>query len=344
MSAGQPLTAVLAVDGGNSKTDLALVGSDGSVLAVVHGPSVSHQQVGLQRGLERLARLAEAAAREAGLDPARRPLAAVGSFCLAGVDSPADVRRHAQGLAAEGLAGRDLVHGDVEAALRAGASQAWGVALVCGAGINGAGRAPDGRTVRFPALGTISGDWGGGEDVGLAALGAAVRARDGRGPRTAFERAVPSHFGLARPVDVSWALEQGRLPQPRLAELAPLVYRLAAGGDGAALEIVDRLADEVAAMASALIRRLRLARLDVEVVLGGGLLRDAPASLVTRVRAQVERVAPAAKIIVLDAPPLLGAALLGMDALGSGLPARGGAAEANLRAGLGPRDLARMGA
>ena len=31
-------TAVLAVDGGNSKTDLALVEADGSVLALVRGP------------------------------------------------------------------------------------------------------------------------------------------------------------------------------------------------------------------------------------------------------------------------------------------------------------------
>ena len=31
-----------------------------------------------------------------------------------------------------------------------------------GAGINGVGVGPDGAVVRFPALGAVSGDWGGG--------------------------------------------------------------------------------------------------------------------------------------------------------------------------------------
>ena len=39
--------AVLAVDGGNSKTDLALVVADGSVLALVRGPLSSPHHLGV---------------------------------------------------------------------------------------------------------------------------------------------------------------------------------------------------------------------------------------------------------------------------------------------------------
>ena len=39
--------AVLAVDGGNSKTDLALVGADGSLLSLVRGPLSSPQHLGV---------------------------------------------------------------------------------------------------------------------------------------------------------------------------------------------------------------------------------------------------------------------------------------------------------
>ena len=49
---------VLAVDGGNSKTDVALVADDGAFLAAVRGPTVSHQAVGLAEGMVRLERLA----------------------------------------------------------------------------------------------------------------------------------------------------------------------------------------------------------------------------------------------------------------------------------------------
>ena len=50
--------AVLAVDVGNGKTDLALVAADGALIGAVRGPSASHQAVGLERGLDRLLGLA----------------------------------------------------------------------------------------------------------------------------------------------------------------------------------------------------------------------------------------------------------------------------------------------
>ena len=49
-----PLPAVLAVDGGNSKADVAIVAADGSVLGAVRGSTVSHQAVGLAHGLATL--------------------------------------------------------------------------------------------------------------------------------------------------------------------------------------------------------------------------------------------------------------------------------------------------
>ena len=95
-----------------------------------------------------------------------------------------------------GWARRVHVGNDTFAVLRAGTERGWGVAVTCGAGINCVGVAPDGRHARFPALGAITGDWGGGYDLGLAAVSAAARSEDGRGPRTSLEHAVPAHFGL----------------------------------------------------------------------------------------------------------------------------------------------------
>src|SRR5918997_265200 len=52
------------------------------------------------------------------------------------------------------------------------------------AGVNAAGRAPDGREVVFPALGWISGDWGGGGSLAMEMVRLVMRADDGRGPPT----------------------------------------------------------------------------------------------------------------------------------------------------------------
>jgi N-acetylglucosamine kinase-like BadF-type ATPase len=249
---------VLAVDGGNSKTDVAIVAEDGRLLAAVRGSSSSHQAVGLAAGMEQLAALVAEAMAASGLTA--RP--SLGVHTVAGADTAADVRMLSSALAERGFSDDLVVLNDAFGALRAGTDRSWGVVVICGQGVNAAGIAPSGRSVRLDALGQISGDWGGGTDVGWAGLAAAVRARDGRGPRTRLERDVPAHFGLGTPAAVTAAMYTGRIDERRIGELAPVVFAAASAGDGAARGIVDRLADEVVVMAGAMIRRLHLTRRD----------------------------------------------------------------------------------
>jgi N-acetylglucosamine kinase-like BadF-type ATPase len=319
--------AVLAVDVGNRKTDLVLVAADGTLISAVRGPTASHQAVGLERGLDRLVELAARAVAAAGDRPATlaagdrpapaAPIARVGAFCLAGADTPRDVRRLTRAIGRRGLVADVLVRNDTDAGLRAGAPDGWGVVLVCGEGFNCLGVHPDGQSVRFPALGTTSGDWGGGHGLGMAALGAALRGRDGRGPRTALERAVPAHFGLRRPLDVTYAIYEGRLAEGRLGELAPLVFAVARSGDAEARGIADRQADELAGAAVATIRRLRLVRAAVPVILSGGVFRTDDATFHARLRERIRAGVPRAQVARLGVPPVAGAALLGLDLLGA---------------------------
>ncbi len=333
MTAGPARAAILAVDGGNSKTDVALVAADGSLLAALRGPTTSHQQVGLQTGVDRLASLVAEARIRAGLS-GDAPKPELGVYALAGADTPADTRRLLVSLAHRGLAGRGLVINDAFAPIRAGSSRRWGIALICGSGVNAAGIAPGGRIARLAALGEISGDWGGGGDIGVAALGAAVRARDGRGPRTALERVVPQHFGFSRPIGLTRAIELGAMPQSRLRELSPLVFQVAGSGDAVARSIVDRLADELVAMAGAIIRRLNLTRRDPDVVLAGGVFNARDEAFEARIAAGVATVAPGAVLRRSDAPPVLGAALLALDQLHGSVPGDRDAAELRLRTAL----------
>jgi hypothetical protein len=76
---------------------------------------------------------------------------------------------------------------------------------------------------------------------------------------------------------------------------------------------VTRLADELVTMARALIRRLHLARLDPDVVLAGGVFRADDPVFYAAIDAGVAVVAPHARVVRLTAPPVLGAALLGLD-------------------------------
>ena len=65
MTAGR--AAVLAIDGGNSKTDVALVAADGALLASARGPGSNAHIIGLDEAMAVIGRLATAAARQAGL-------------------------------------------------------------------------------------------------------------------------------------------------------------------------------------------------------------------------------------------------------------------------------------
>jgi N-acetylglucosamine kinase-like BadF-type ATPase len=302
---------VLAVDGGNSKTDLALVREDGALLALVRGGNSSPHHIGLDGTIALLERLHGEARAQAAIEDGAR--AAVGQLLLAGLDLPVEEERLHDAVAGR-WAERLSVGNDTFAVLRAGTERGWGVAVVCGAGINCVGVGPDGRHVRFPALGALSGDWGGGYDVGLAALSAAVRSEDGRGPRTTLEQAVPSHFGLATPGELVEAIHLGRVPQRRIVELPPLVFD-AAASDPAATAIVDRLAAEVLALVRAAIRRLELDGAAVEVLLGGGMFRTGDGRLLGAIEAGV---AAAVEVRVAASEPIVGAALLGLDELGAG--------------------------
>jgi N-acetylglucosamine kinase-like BadF-type ATPase len=191
------------------------------------------------------------------------------------------------------------------------------VAIVCGAGINCVGVAPDGREARFPALGWITGDWGGGYDVGLSAVSAAARSEDGRGSKTTLEQAVPAHFGLETPTQLAEAFHHGQIEQRRIIELAPVVVA-EADRDETAAAIVARLAEEVVTLIRVALERLSLTDEAVEVVLGGGLMQSQDQRLISAVASGLHEVAPHAAVKVTSSPPVVGAALLGLDELGAG--------------------------
>jgi N-acetylglucosamine kinase-like BadF-type ATPase len=310
---------VLAVDGGNSKTDLALVRADGAVLALVRGGMGSPHHIGLDGTVDLLQGLFDEAVAQAGLGGGDGPVANVGQVLLAGLDFPLEELALHEALAVRGMSRTLTVGNDTFAVLRAGTERGWGVAVVCGAGINCVGVGPDGRHARFPALGAVSGDWGGGYDVGLAALAAAVRSEDGRGPRTRLEQAIPAYFGKPTPAELSEAIHLGEVPLRRLVELPPVVFEQA-GSDAVAAELVQRLAAEVVVMAEVALRRLELADRPVEVLLGGGMFQHA--ELVDAVRAALGGAGGSITVHATAQAPIVGAALLGLDELGAGAQAQ----------------------
>jgi N-acetylglucosamine kinase-like BadF-type ATPase len=317
---------VLAVDGGNAKTDLALVSGAGEVLALVRGPGSSPHEHGLEGALDRIeALLAEATSAVNGGTEL-----AIADLSMAGVDFPHEVARARARIEERGWARRVEVGNDTQALLRAGTDRGWGVAVVCGAGINCVGVGPDGRQAWFPALGEITGDWGGGHDLGRAAVFAAARSEDGRGLRTALEHSVPAHFGRPTMLALAEALHVGEVSHYRLRELAPLVLA-AAPSDTVAGELIARLAAEIVAFVRVALDRLGSLPEPVDIVLGGAILRTRDPFLLGPVERGLSALGVPLTTHIVDAPPVLGAALLGLDRIGAPPEAR-----ARVRSELNP--------
>ena len=337
--ASRDLPAVLAIDGGNSKTDIALVAADGTLLAGGRGPGV--RTFPTPPVLAAIGTVIGAAAVGAGL-PGGWPVAARTVACMANADLPVEEEKLAVMIAAAGWSTTTEVANDTFAVLRAGLDtprgQPWGVAVTCGAGINCVGVAPDGRSTGFLALGGITGDWGGAYGLGRAALWWAIRAEDGRGPQTALRQVVAAHFGVPEVRDVALAIHLGKISEDDLQGLAPPLLAAAGQGDQVARDLVSRLAGEIVTMAGTVIRRLGLAGQTVPVVLGGGVLTARDPQLLGWITERLAVQAPGAKVSVVDVPPIAGAALLGLDRAGAGP-----AAERRLRAAYPPPPRCRPG-
>jgi N-acetylglucosamine kinase-like BadF-type ATPase len=331
--------AVLAIDGGNSKTEVALVAMDGTLLALVHGGQSNPQVIGTDEALAVLSDLVRAAAREAGIHSADgAPVARQTLACLAGADLPEEEQHLTDLVQAQHWASSSLVVNDTFAVLRAGLGDeasgpgpCWGIGVTCGAGINCVGVAPDGRTARFLALGEMSGDWGGGGDLAINALWWAARAEDGRGPDTELRTVLPAYFGLAEVREVVIGRYQEKISWDALYGLVPVIFAAASRGDSIACNLVQRQADEICTMASTAARRLGLADEAVPVVLGGSIMAARNPLLTASVNQRLAAELPRATPRIVDMVPVAGAALLGLDRVGGTA-----GAEQRLRASFAP--------
>ena len=94
-----------------------------------------------------------------------------------------------------------------------------------------------------------------------------------------------------------------------------LVFQVAAQGDPEALNVMRWAGEQLGEMACGVIRQLHLEGEPVEVVQIGSLYDGHPL-MTESMRATVRQVAPAAQLVRLTAPPVVGGVILGMQQAG----------------------------
>lgn len=305
------MTYFLGVDVGNSKSHALIADASGRCLGLGEAGRGSWEAIGWDAAQVVLHDVVNKALQQAGIK--RRQIAGAG-FGYAGYDWPEDRAGHEAMIASLGLGDTPYALGnDTLVGLVAGAEAGWGVVVSAGTSNNCLGRDRHGRIGRVSGAGSWFGEYGGAAEIMTRAIQAVVAAWTRRGPATAITEAFIERTGAADIVDLLAGLVRARY---RLVPAdAPLIFALAGQGDAVAQSIIAWAGEELGSLAGGVIRQLDLQEESFDVVLAGSLYQGG-APLIEPMRAVIEAVAPDARLVRLNAPPVAGGVLLGMEQAG----------------------------
>ena len=269
---------ILGIDGGGSKTLVALARADGGIAALTIGGGINPMdQPGWRAELGAL--LAPVASGGLAVGAVSAGLPAYGEIPALSAEQAAAVGSYF------GTARQSVVN-DVEAAHYGAFAGGAGVLMLAGTGSMVWASDGAGRALRVGGYGEAIGDEGSAHWIGHEAVALASRVIDGRSDASAFLAAFFDHLTLdpSAPQDalILWHASLGH-PRSAIAALARLVDSLAEAGDPAALAILDGAAAHLAAHVIAARRRIGIP--DIAWSMAGGafasrILRERTAALV----------------------------------------------------------------
>lgn len=238
------------IDGGGSKTLVALATAQGEIVSITRGEATSP--------LER-SNWDTALAAQVTSVAARPDLLAIAA-ALPAYGEVAEVSAAQEAVIARlfGATPKRVLN-DVDAAHIGAFAGGSGILILAGTGSMAWARDASGASHRTGGWGDVVGDEGSGYWIGRHVLGAVSKSIDGRTGPTTMVDGIFALLGLDLGDRVN-ALEgwASRLAEPRtqIAALAPVALASAAAGDVAARAIVDAAADELTAHVAMLERRL----------------------------------------------------------------------------------------
>jgi N-acetylglucosamine kinase-like BadF-type ATPase len=261
------MTVITGVDAGGTKT-VSVVGDGTRELGRAVGPAGAVRPGRAMAAASTIATAVRRSLAAAGL--LRTNVLVVGA---AGVGREEERVALRDALRIEGVADRLVVTTDIEIALEAAFGPSPGIVLLAGTGSFGAARLADGSVVRQGGYGWQMGDEGSAYAIGRAALGAAGRGHDGRGPATSLEASLVGMTRSAAFTDlVRWSQSAG---PAEVASLAAAVLAAADAGDQVAQDILRDAAAALAAHTAALLANFS-GEATVAIALAGGLLEQEP--------------------------------------------------------------------
>lgn len=300
---------ILAVDGGNTKTDAIAIAEDGTVLG--WGRS-GNSDIYAQAEPHAVSAVHEAIALALGSPAVDWQAISHVALRLAGIDWPEDAELWNDTLDRWGYRGTRTVINDGFAGIRLGSADGVGLAITAGTYSAIAARGHDGREFGLNMWGQ---HYMGGYGLGESAYRAVILAELGMGPATVLSESLPHLFHVNSVLDLLhlFSSRGGHRTNRVLAAAAPLVTAAANSGDEVAHAIIAEQVDLFARYAAVVARRVGLTPLTpATVVIGGAVGRASHSPFARQLETRISADFPGYAVLTARLPAVAGA---GLDAL-----------------------------
>jgi len=301
----------LGADLGATKTHTLIVDETGTAVGFGESGPGNHETVGYDGMLDAMHVSMERALQVGGLT--KEDIAGAG-FGVAGFDWPSEYEVMAKTIKRLELRSPYKFVNDSVPGLVAGSEGGWGIVVVSGTGSNCRGwDSEHKREGRVTGHGVLMGENAGASELMYRCMQLVGYAWSRRGPMTKLADALVEHAGAKDLEDLlrGYTTDEYQVG----ADAAPIVFQVAKAGDQVARDLIHWAGTELGEMIKGVIRQLEFESLTFDVVMTGSMFEGGP-MLIDPMRETVLKLAPNAHFVRLNVPPVIGAAMLGMEAAG----------------------------
>lgn len=253
---------IFCIDGGGTKTELQIIDRKGNGVKSIYGSSSNTNTVG-RDGFETLFK---EMFNDAKLLPISRCALVAGLSGVARAESKQAVSSIFEkfGFAPE----RIVIFSDAELALE---NVGNGVILIAGTGSICFGKHNQ-KTKRAGGLGRLISDEGGGYQIGIQAIRAALEQEYGWGPETLLTQKIREHFKVDLLNGLIGPIHAGTFKPSEIAAVVPLVFDAWQAGDVVAQGIIARAASDLANLLAIVVQDLNQPECCVHLI--GGVFKN----------------------------------------------------------------------
>lgn len=258
---------IICIDGGGSKTELRVLDSQGSLVALQQNDTIvySIKSGGTNInvvGTNGVASVLDLLLNNVNIEKTNTSLTSIVSQCTVIGGFAGAARTETKDIITNlfkkyGFDERKIIiTSDADMALETIASNT-GIILISGTGSICFGKKETER-MRVGGLGKVLGDEGSGYYIGIHALKAALKDGYGWGKATTLNKSLHDYFKTSDLKSIIAPLTKGEIPNYQVAAIAPIVFDHAEMHDSVAVEIINDAANQLGKMLACMIQKWEL--------------------------------------------------------------------------------------